>query len=47
MIIDEEEEEEEIDRSIGCNGCNGGSIGEMSFVVTGGCSSVLFENRRD
>ena len=43
-----DEEEEEIDRSIGCNGCNGGSIDpEMSFVVTGGCAGVLFENRRD
>ena len=37
--------ERRIDRSIGCDG---GSIDtEMSFVVTGGCTSVLFENRRD
>ena len=38
--------ERRIDRSIGCNN-NGGSIDpEMSFVVTGGCASDLFENGR-
>ena len=40
MIIDEEEEEE-IDRSIGCNGCNGGSIDRSGNVVC--CDRRMFE----